>query len=674
MPWHIGSSEKCPASKPYAVIKDSDGSVAGCHPTKKKAKAQMAALYSQVDATGPALLAVPPLCTVPGVEVCAAGTWKLSTGESTLTTEDFAHAISAVGCPAVGDPVIKLGHVDPRFDGEPAVGRITNLGLAGPKLIGDYTAMPGWLGPVIGSAYPQRSIEGSYDFVCQIGHTHPFVITAVALLGVASPGVGVLDSLASVAELYGVTDAEPAAAPVLIPDPAATRIAAARSPGRPWTLEVPAVSGQSTVLEAAGVTVDDVRRMYYDSEAGKNYNLWICEMQLSPPQLIICDDSSAKTYRVPIKISGSDVTFSDPVEVEVEYVDVAASVAAVAAARAVLGAPEPAGLWASAEESRAGLVLAWSGAAAEKNLGTDPSASAIKKLYALPGATKSDSKLPHHAVSADGTVGEADPAACSAAIAALNGGRGGAAVSEAERKTAYSHLAAHLKAAGKDVPELAAAGPAPVKAAAHGPYTGTHSHPHAAMGSQGGDVTHDHPHTHSGDAVHAHVHAGTATTEGAAEMEFSDEQMAALRARLGKGEGEEITAEELFAAVPEKGTPISASALPAGTILLDRAEWEEMKNRIKKGEDAHAAQVRSARDAEIDKAIAAGKFSVARRGHWERVYDADPAGTKDLLATLTPGVVPVSDIGQPGGPGDAVEEDPAIVALYPPGTFENARG
>lgn len=157
-------------------------------------------------------------------------------------------------------------------------------------------------------------------------------------------------------------------------------------------------------------------------------------------------------------------------------------------------------------------------------------------------------------------------------------------------------------------------------------------------------------------------------------MEFSDEQMAALRTRLGKGEGEEITAEELFAAVPEKGTPISASALPAGTILLDRAEWDEMKNRIKKGEDAHRQQVISSRDAEIDKAIQAGKFSVARRGHWERVYDADPAGTKELLATLTPGVVPVSDIGQPGGPGDEMEEDPAIVAMYPPGTFDRVKG
>ncbi len=46
MPWHIGTSASCPASKPYAVIKDADGSVAGCHPTKAKAQKQLAALYA----------------------------------------------------------------------------------------------------------------------------------------------------------------------------------------------------------------------------------------------------------------------------------------------------------------------------------------------------------------------------------------------------------------------------------------------------------------------------------------------------------------------------------------------------------------------------------------------------------------------------------------------------
>jgi len=46
MPWHVAESGKCPASKPWAVIKDSDGSVEGCHASKADANKQMAALYA----------------------------------------------------------------------------------------------------------------------------------------------------------------------------------------------------------------------------------------------------------------------------------------------------------------------------------------------------------------------------------------------------------------------------------------------------------------------------------------------------------------------------------------------------------------------------------------------------------------------------------------------------
>ena len=44
----------------------------------------------------------------------------------------------------------------------------------------------------------------------------------------------------------------------------------------------------------------------------------------------------------------------------------------------------------------------------------------------------------------------------------------------------------------------------------HGSMSGTHSHPHPAYGSQGGDTTHDHSHTHDGDAAHSHGHASAA--------------------------------------------------------------------------------------------------------------------------------------------------------------------
>lgn len=47
MPYHVDETAQCPASKPFGVIKDADGSVDGrCHPTREAAEKQMAALYA----------------------------------------------------------------------------------------------------------------------------------------------------------------------------------------------------------------------------------------------------------------------------------------------------------------------------------------------------------------------------------------------------------------------------------------------------------------------------------------------------------------------------------------------------------------------------------------------------------------------------------------------------
>ena len=46
MPYTIGKSDACPADKPHAVMKQSDGKVMGCHATEEDAKKQMAALHA----------------------------------------------------------------------------------------------------------------------------------------------------------------------------------------------------------------------------------------------------------------------------------------------------------------------------------------------------------------------------------------------------------------------------------------------------------------------------------------------------------------------------------------------------------------------------------------------------------------------------------------------------
>lgn len=46
MPYHVGTSAECGTSKPYAVVKDDSGEVMGCHDTKDKADAQIAAIHA----------------------------------------------------------------------------------------------------------------------------------------------------------------------------------------------------------------------------------------------------------------------------------------------------------------------------------------------------------------------------------------------------------------------------------------------------------------------------------------------------------------------------------------------------------------------------------------------------------------------------------------------------
>ena len=159
---------------------------------------------------------VPPLATLPRVELVQTGRWDISSGRWQPSREDLVQAVAALDCPAVRRPVLKLGHSsgeEPLWAGNPtgapAVGWVDNLRLEnhGHTLVGDFVGMPGWLGEIAASAYPDRSVEGRYDYRCQIGHHHPFVITAVALLGVTPPGVGTLRSLQDVARLYGVTAA-----------------------------------------------------------------------------------------------------------------------------------------------------------------------------------------------------------------------------------------------------------------------------------------------------------------------------------------------------------------------------------------------------------------------------------------------------------------------------------
>ena len=67
------------------------------------------------------------LRTIPGVELIRCGVWDLSTGPWTVTPADLVAAVAAHRAGVLRKPVVKIGHLDERFDGEPALGHLDNL-------------------------------------------------------------------------------------------------------------------------------------------------------------------------------------------------------------------------------------------------------------------------------------------------------------------------------------------------------------------------------------------------------------------------------------------------------------------------------------------------------------------------------------------------------------------
>ncbi|MFI7125987.1 phage protease [Nonomuraea sp. NPDC050153] len=567
-----------------------------------------------------AVPAAPPLATVHGVELVQAGQWDISSGRVTFTRDDLASAVAALDCPAVRRPVLKLGHAEPdpdehgmRWDGEPAVGWISDMHLAdsGNTIVGDYTGMPGWLGDVLPSAYPDRSIEGYFDWRCQLGHTHPFVITAVALLGVVPPGVGTLKSLQDVAALYQVAASpdQPSGLPV------AVTIHASKGAGMP---------NPSPPQVAAGVSSEDVRRTYYEHAPWQE---WICEIQLSPLQLIVVDDTSGTYYRVPVEVTGEDTfTFGDKTAVRVRYEDVPAE--PVAASAPIV--------YASRAESRPTPVQAavsdtpWSDySQADYDIDQWHRACLIHTHDGDP-QSKSDCKLP--VLEPDGTLNRNAVHAAAARINQVD------APADDIQKAARKLVALYRGDLDEDPPEslLELAGETAATAA---PVAASQTPPvEPAAGP-------------------------TPPTEGAT-MALDE----GLRERLGidaDADDEAILAavDDLLdkaTAPPLEPTPQAepvAAALPPGTVAVDEAVLADLREKAEQGVAARARQLIEDRDRAIEDAIQAGKTLPARRDHWKQAWAADAEGTRQALASLPAGLVPLEDLGEPGGePADTDSE------------------
>lgn len=250
---------------------------------------------------------VSSLKTVSDVPIVSTGTYPLGTGEHTFTEEDLLAAVAAQDDPAVSTPRLKLGHSDPRFDGEPCFGKVENMRVdeTGQTIYADLVGVPEWLADIMPTAYPSRSVEAYMDVTLSTGKKHQMVITALSLLGVMLPGVETLDDLP---HLFG---AEP---PENLEIKAGTKLNA--------------TIGASEMSEIkASINIEDVRRAYYESLGEGQGWWWVRAVYLDPNELIV-DDDEGGLYRVGFQISEDGVSFDEAVSVKVQYVDVADKVSA----------------------------------------------------------------------------------------------------------------------------------------------------------------------------------------------------------------------------------------------------------------------------------------------------------------------------------------------------------
>ncbi len=299
----------------------------------------------------------------------------------------------------------------------------------------------------------------------------------------------------------------------------------------------------------ASVSSDDIRRAYYET-AG--YSMWISELQIDPLQLIVEDDATGKHYRVPITLAGDSFTLGEPVEVAVEYVD-----ATTPAAKAATRSRSMGQVWASRDESRAGIP-----------------------------ATKPATKPPADQPPAK-PVPPSDPAAAAALI----------------------HKAP-VRGAGMDPAKL-----------------------REALGLT---------------------------------AEASDDEVKAALASAGLAAQTPPTEPAGDDTDPEPALPAKVPAANASgdAILIDPAQYNTLRVAAARGEEAWRKMREAECGAVLDAAIKAGKFPPARREHYEKLWAADPDGTKDMVANLASNVIPVMSSGYPGV-GDESEQDLVYAAMYP---------
>ena len=139
-----------------------------------------------------------------------------------------------------------------------------------------------------------------------------------------------------------------------------------------------------------------------------------------------------------------------------------------------------------------------------------------------------------------------------------------------------------------------------------------------------------------------------------------------LRERLGISADANLDDNGLLSALDEalEEQEPAASTPAAGTVVLDEAQYNALRNDAAAGREARQQQLTTERENLVDAAVNDGRIAPARRDHWVNALAADP-GMADTLAGLAPGLVNLTPSGYTGGVNEASDEDDLYSKFYP---------
>lgn len=157
----------------------------------------------------------------------------------------------------------------------------------------------------------------------------------------------------------------------------------------------------------------------------------------------------------------------------------------------------------------------------------------------------------------------------------------------------------------------------------------------------------------------AAVHAAASETTAPAAEDKTEQKGAGLmdpaKIREALGLAPDVSDDEVKAALVTAGLAtappdhsdqkLSANAAKAGLVTIDPSQLQQLQDNVVRAAALAKKLEMQDRDAAIEKAVVSGKFPPARREHYERLWDADPEGTKALIASLATGLIPVTAMG-----------------------------